>query len=151
MRFTFPFETLLTMKKNLEELSQMRLAKRMNQLRDKEEEIQRIIEGIRFNERTLKEKMEQGITAPDYIVYKVYEEDRYKALEVKEAEKLQTMKEIEGEQKILIQLMKERKMFERLKEKQWKKFQYQAERLDQKNSDEMIITRLQSSPKRNLS
>ncbi len=151
MRFTFPFETLLNMKKNLEELSQMRLAKKMNQLREQEEEIQRVIEEILSNGQALKEKIGQGMKASEYIVDKVYEEDRAKALQLKKEAKKQTKKEIEAEQKILIQLMKERKMFERLKEKQWKRFQSQVEKLDQKNSDEMVISRFRSSRSVNLS
>ena len=151
MRFTFPFETLLNMKKNLEELSQMRLAKKMNHLREQEEAIQRVMEEIVSNDRALKEKSEQGMKASEYLVYKIYQEDRAKDLLLKRAAMRQTKKEIEAEQKILIQLMKERKMFERLKEKQWMKFQSQMERLDQKNSDEMVITRYRPSPNINLS
>jgi len=151
MRFTFPFETLLNMKKNLEELSQMRLAKKMNHLREQEEAIQRVMEEIVSNDRALKEKSEQGMKASEYLVYKIYQEDRAKDLLLKRAAMRQTKKEIEAEQKTLIQLMKERKMFERLKEKQWKKFQSQVEKLDQKNSDELVITRYRPSPNINLS
>ena len=151
MGFIFPFETLLTMKRNLEELSQMRLARKMNQLKEQEEEIQRVIEEIVSNERALKEKVTKGMSASEYMVYKIYEEDRHMTLELKEEAKKETMKEIEAEQKILIQLMKERKMFERLKEKQWKRFQYQMDKLDQKNNDEMVITRFHSSSKIPLS
>ena len=151
MRFTFPFETLLNMKKNLEELSQMRLAKKMNHLREQEEAIQRVMEEIVSNDRALKEKSEQGMKPSEYLVYKIYQEDRAKDLLLKRAALRQTKKEIEAEQKTLLQLMKERKMFERLKEKQWKKFQSQMERLDQKNSDEMVITRYRPSPNINLS
>jgi flagellar FliJ protein len=146
MRFTFPFETLLNMKKNLEELSQMRLAKKMSQLREQEEAIQRILDERVIQDRVLKEKSEQGMKASEYLVYKTYQEDCVRDLQLKRAARRQTKKEIEAEQKILIQLMKERKMFEKLKEKQWKKFQSQVERLDQKNSDEMVITRYRPSP-----
>jgi flagellar FliJ protein len=151
MRFTFPFETLLNMKKNLEELSQMRLAKKMSQLREQEEAIQRILDERVIQDRVLKEKSEQGMKASEYLVYKTYQEDCVRDLQLKRAARRQTKKEIEAEQKILIQLMKERKMFEKLKEKQWKKFQSQTERLDQKNSDEMVITRYRPSPNITLS
>jgi flagellar FliJ protein len=151
MRFVFPFETLLSMKKNLEELSQMRLAKKMNQLREQEEAIQRVIEEILSSEQALKEKIGQVMKASEYVVYKVYEEDLTRELQLKKEARKQTKKEIEAEQKILIQLMKERKMFERLKEKQWKRFQSQVEKLDQKNSDEMVISRFRSSRSVNLS
>jgi flagellar protein FliJ len=151
MRFSFPFETLLNMKKNLEELSQMRLAKKMNQLREQEQAIQRVVEEILSGEQVLREKIGQGMKASEYVVYKLYEEDLTRELQLKKEARKQTKKEIEAEQKILIQLMKERKMFERLKEKQWKRFQSEVERLDQKNSDEMVITRFRSSPNVNLS
>ena len=151
MRFSFPFETLLNMKKNLEELSQMRLAKKMNQLREQEQAIQQVVEEILSGEQVLREKIGQGMKASEYVVYKLYEEDLTRELQLKKEARKQTKKEIEAEQKILIQLMKERKMFERLKEKQWKRFQFQAEKLDQKNSDDMVITRFRSSPNVNLS
>ena len=151
MRFTFPYETLLRMKKNLEELSQMRLASKMNRLKEEEEEIRRVIEEILSHGQALREKMEQGLEASEYMVYKVYEEECYLTLRLKEEAKKETIKEIEAEQQTLIKLMRERKMFERLKEKQWKTFQYEMEKLDQKNNDEMVITRYRSSPKLSLS
>ena len=151
MRFTFPFETLLNMKKNLEELSQMRLAKKMSQLREQEEGIQRILDEMVIRDRVLKEKSEQGMKASEYLVYKTYQEDCVRDLQLKRAARRQTKREIEAEQKVLVQLMKERKMFEKLKEKQWKKFQSQVGKLDQKNSDEMVITRYRPSPNINLS
>ncbi len=151
MRFTFPFETLLNMKRNLEELSQMRLAKKMAQLRELEDEIQRIIGEILSNGQSLRGKIEQGMRASEYIVYKLYEQERYETLQAREESRKQAIKEVEAEQQILIQLMKERKMYERLRERQWKKFQYDMERLDQKNNDEMVITRYHSSPKIGLS
>ncbi len=61
------------------------------------------------------------------------------------------MREVEAEKKDLIALMKERKILEKLKEKQFKKFEYQMERLDQKESDERVIVRYQSTPKVDLS
>ena len=151
MRFTFPFETLLNMKKNLEELSQMRLAKKMSQLREQDEAIQRILDEMVIQDRVLKEKSEQGMKASEYLVYKTYQEDCVRDLQLKRAARRQTKREIEAEQKVLVQLMKERKMFEKLKEKQRKKFQSLVERLDQKNSDEMVITRYRPSTNINLS
>jgi flagellar FliJ protein len=151
MRFTFPFETLLNMKKNLEELSQMRLAKKISQLREQEEAIQRMMDEMVIRDRVLKEKSEQGMKASEYLVYKMYQEDCARNLLLKRTAMRQTKREIEAEQKTLIQLMKERKMFEKLKEKQWKKFQSQMGKLDQKNSDEMVITRYRPSPNINLS
>jgi len=151
MRFTFPFEALLNMKRNLEELSQLRLAEKMRRLREIEETIQGLNDEILANEKIYREKMVQGVAAPEYLVYKQYEEQCYKEIERREEEKEQAQKEIEEEQRTLIGLMKERKMFERLKEKQWQRFQYQMDRQDQKTIDEMVITRYHLPSKPELS
>jgi flagellar FliJ protein len=151
MRFTFPFEALLNMKKNLEELSQLRLAEKMRRLREIEEMIQELQAEILANERAYRAKMEQGVSASEYLVYKQYEEECYRAIERKEEEKLQTEREIEEEQQTLIGLMKERKMFERLKEKQWQRFIEQTNRQDQKTLDEMVLTRYHPPSKPELS
>ena len=123
----------------------------MNQLREQEAAIQRVTDEMLSVDRVLKEKSEQGMKVSEYLVYKVYQEDCARNLQLKRAAVRQTRKEIEAEQKVLIQLMKERKMFERLKEKQWKPFQSRMEKLDQKNNDEMVITRYRPAPNLNLS
>jgi len=151
MRFSFGFEALLNWKRNLEELSQIRLAKKMKQLKLQEEEIQRVKDQRFSKGRELIEKLTQEMKTSEYQVYKQYEEDSYNELLRKEEEKRQTVREVEAEQKELIALMKERKMLEKLKEKQFKKFKHQIEKLEQKTSDERVIVRYQSTPKEELS
>jgi flagellar export protein FliJ len=135
----------------MEEFSQMRLARKINLLREQEEAIQKILDEMVIRDRVLKEKSQQGMKASEYLVCKTYQEDCVRDLQLKRAARRQTKREIEAEQKVLVQLMKERKMFEKLKEKQRKKFQSLVERLDQKNNDEMVITRYRPSPNINLS
>ena len=123
----------------------------MNQLTEQEAAIQRVTDEMLSIDRVLKEKSEQGMKASEYLFYMIYQEDCIRDLRLKRAAGRQTQREFEAEQKVLVQLMKERKMFEKLKEKQWKKFQSQVGRLDQKNSDEMLITRYRPSPNINPS
>jgi len=43
MRFSFPLQTLLNWKRNLEEFSQMRLAAKITRLKNQDEEIQELV------------------------------------------------------------------------------------------------------------
>jgi flagellar export protein FliJ len=67
-----------------------------------------------------------------------------------EAKKKKTQNELEKERERLIGLMKERKILESLKEKKLKKFTYELGKLDQKNMDEMVIQKHQTTPKEDL-
>lgn len=122
----------------------MRLSKTVQQLRLQEEEIHSVIGEMLRMEEVLQARAGEGMTASEYVLYKSYEEDRARDLDLKQEAKKKILKEIEVEQKNLVQLTKERKMFERLKERQWKRFQNQTEKLEQKNNDEMVITRYRS-------
>ena len=138
MKFSFPLQTLLNWKRNLEEFSQVRLAEKNARLRKQEEEIQRLAE-IRFSyDQELKEKSQKGIPAGEYVLYKRFAENSRTDLLVKEDKKKNTIREIETERETLITLTKEKKILEKLKEKRWKSFIYQMEKAEQKGNDEMV-------------
>jgi flagellar FliJ protein len=151
MRFVFKLQALLNWKKNLEELSQMRLADRLKYLQTQEEEIQnlrnqRSAYGQEMNERSLR-----GLKAGEYLTYQQYFEKSYKDLILKEEKKKHTIREIEMEREKLIAFTKQRKILEKLKEKKLERFMYQAEREEQIKNDERAIRRYQSPPKVNFS
>ena len=79
----------------------------MNQLTEQEAAIQRVTDEMLSVDRLLK-KSEQGMKASEYLVYKVYQEDCARNLQLKRAAGRQTQREFEAEQKVLVQLMKER-------------------------------------------
>lgn len=56
MQFSFRMQTLLNWKRNLEELSQMRLAEKIRQLKAQEEKIQQLIDQRLKTDQKLKEK-----------------------------------------------------------------------------------------------
>lgn len=147
MRFVFKLQALLNWKKNLEELSQMKLAEKLKQLRSEEEEIQRIINQRLTYEQELKEKSIQGVEAAEYLTYQHYFEKSYKDLLCREEKKELTLGEIELEREKLIGLTKQKKILENLKEKRFKKFMYHLEQEERGKNDERVITRYHSSPK----
>jgi flagellar FliJ protein len=151
MRFSFRLQTLLNWKRSLEESSQMRLAEKIKQLKIQEEEIRLLIQQRVEKNQELNEKMRSPVNVGEYLTYKQFGEDSYYDLLRKENQKERKKGEIEGERENLVGLMKERKMLERIKEKRLRKFIYQMEKSDQKNVDEMVIRRVPSAYKENLS
>ncbi len=139
MRFTFPLQTLLNWKKNLEEFSQIRLAEKNTRLRIQEEEIQRLARWRAFFDQECMEKSIQGIQAGEYLVYKRYAEESFQELLSKENRKKHTIREIEVERENLISLTKARKILEKLKEKNFKKFIRQMDKAEQKMNDEIVV------------
>lgn len=141
MRFPFPLQPLLDWKRNLEEVAQIRLTAKMTLLKAQEEEIERLTLKRLAREEELKEKISRGIPAPEYVLYKEFAEESLSELRAKENQKRGTLREIEKDRDKLIQLSKEKKILERLKEKKQKAFLGEAEKNEQKKNDEMVITR----------
>jgi flagellar FliJ protein len=151
MRFVFKLQALLNWKKNLEELSQMRLADRLKYLQTQEEEIQNLRNQRSAYAEEMNERSLRGLKAGEYLTYQQYFEESYKDLILKEEKKKHTIREIEMEREKLIAFTKQRKILEKLKEKKLERFMYQAEREEQIKNDERAIRRYQSPPKVNFS
>jgi flagellar FliJ protein len=151
MRFVFKLQALLNWKKNLEELSQMRLADRLKYLQTQEEEIQNLRNQRSAYAQEMNERSLRGLKAGEYLTYQQYFEKSYKDLILKEEKKKHTIREIEMEREKLIAFTKQRKILEKLKEKKLERFMYQAEREEQIKNDERAIRRYQSPPKVNFS
>lgn len=151
MRFVFKLQALLNWKKNLEELSQMRLADKLKYLQTQEEEIQNLRNQRSAYAEEMNERSLRGLKAGEYLTYQQYFEESYKDLILKEEKKKHTIREIEMEREKLIAFTKQRKILEKLKEKKLERFMYQAEREEQIKNDERAIRRYQSPPKVNFS
>ena len=147
MAFVFKLQGLLNWKKNLEELSQMRLAEKLKQLQVEEEEIQGLIEQRSAYYLELQEKSVRGLKAAEYLIYQHYFERSLQDLLLREEKKKITLREAEAEREKLVALTKQRKILEKLKEKRLKKFMYESEREERSKNDERVISRYRSSPK----
>jgi flagellar FliJ protein len=151
MGFSFPLQALLNWKQSLEEYCQMRLAEIIARLRAQEQEIEKLTLKRLSYEQKLKEKSQQGIGGEEYRLYKQFAEDSRRDLLSKEERKRGTLREIDKEREKLVTLTKEKKILEKLKEKQFKNFMYQAERAEQKQNDEMTTMKYQPSSRRRTS
>jgi flagellar FliJ protein len=138
MRFSFPLQTLLNWKRNLEEFSQMRLAAKITRLKNQDEEIQELVLKRLSYEEELNLKIRQGVGADEYSLYQRFAEDSRKDLLNKELQKENTKREVEVERRKMIALSKEKKILERLRDKRFKIFINHLEKLEQKNNDEIV-------------
>jgi flagellar protein FliJ len=150
MRFPFSLQPLLDWKRNLEEVAQIRLTGKMTLLRTQEEEIEKLTLKRLAYEEELGKKISRGISATEYVMYKKFTEESHADLKIREHKKKETVQEIERDREKLIQVSKEKKILERLKEKKQKSFLYQMEKGEQKRNDEMIITRHRLFPQRKI-
>jgi len=136
MAFRFSLQPLLNWKRSLEDQSQMRLAGLMTRLKEQEERIESLTLQRLASEQKLKEKSEQGIRAGEYLLFKQFAEASRKDLISQENEKKRTLREIDEEREKLLAITKEKKILERLKEKQFKEFLSCLEKTEQKRADE---------------
>jgi len=141
MRFPFSLQPLLDWKRNLEEVAQIRLTAKMTLVKAQEEEIEKLTLKRLAHEEELRNKISRGIPAPEYVLYKQFAEESRTELKTREHKKKEMIREIERDREKLVQLSKEKRILERLKEKKKKVFLYQAEKNEQKRNDEMVITR----------
>jgi len=147
MRFTYPLQALLNWKRSLEDYSQLKLAAMATRLKAQEEEIEKLTLKRLSNEQKLEEKAGQGILAGEFALYRQFGEESRKELLSQEERKRNILQEIDRERGKLVALTKEKKILERLKEKQFQKFRYETERSDQKAIDEITILKYQPGSK----
>jgi flagellar protein FliJ len=139
--FRFPWQTLLNWKRNLEELSQMRLAAKAGQLQKEEERIQVLAARRRATEEEVSKKAQRGIRADEFALYKEFAEVSRLDLQKREERRRITLREMEDERDALIRVTKEKKILEKLKEKKLKDFVEEEEKSEQKYNDERVTLR----------
>ena len=148
MRFTFSLQALLNWKRSLEEYSQLKLSEMATRLRAKEEEIERLTLKRLSYEQKLREKVVQGILAGEFTLYRQFGEESRKDLLSQEERKRTILREMDRERVKLLALTKEKRILEKLKGKQLRKFMYETDRADQKAIDEMTILKYPPGSKR---
>jgi flagellar FliJ protein len=125
----------------------MKLAEMAARLRAHEEEIEKLTLKRLGYEQKLKEKFQKGIRAGEYTLYRQFGEDSRRDLFSQEERKKKIVREMERERETLVSLTKEKKILEKLKEKQFRKFKYETEKADQKTVDEITILKHQPERK----
>lgn len=144
MKFIFRLESILNWKKALEQQCRLILAQKMEELRRQDEIIREIIKERLDKNRELEEKLDEGTKIEEYLLYKEYNEQKFEDLLKQEKAKIYKEYEVEKEKHNLIQIIKDRKILDKLRERKLKKFIYQEGRNNQKLIDELTIRKYNS-------
>ena len=147
MAFTFRLQALYHWRKNLEELSQLRLAGSLNALAGQEERMEQLRETRKAYDGECRQKAGQGAAVSDLLLYLDYLEVSFQKLEVLEQERKKNLRVIETERRKLLDLTRERKILEKLKERQFKKFLAEQEKKERKATDDLVVQRRPGSRK----
>jgi flagellar protein FliJ len=147
MAFIFRLQPLYLWRKNLEELSQLRLAGHLQALAGQEERMERLRETRKVYDGECRQKAGQGAAVSDLILYLDYFDDSFQKLEVLELERKKNLKLIETERQKLMDLTRERKILEKLKERQFIKFLAEQEKRERKMTDDLVVQRRPGSRK----
>lgn len=94
-----------------------------------------------------RQKAGQGVAVSDLILYLDYFDGSFQKLEVLELERKKNLKVIETERQKLIDLTRERKILEKLKERQFIKFLAEQEKRERKETDDLVVQRRPGSRK----
>lgn len=139
MKFHFRLETLLNWKKGLEEQSRIILIRKIEELKRREEKIQYMIKKRINQYKKFEERLKEGIESHEYLIYQQFSEKSYEDLSEQIRSKNDQEYEIEQERENLIEMTKEKKILERLKEKRLMRFNYHQEKNEQKLLDELVL------------
>ena len=137
MAFSFSLQALLNWKINLEEQSQLRLAEIRRRMTLLQKEIETLARKRKAEEENLKEKSRSGIAGAEYLLYRNFSEGARRDLLSLEEKKMSIAREMRAEREQLIALMKEKKILEKIKEKQFRKYLSDMEKSEQKRNDEI--------------
>jgi len=141
MAFIFRLQSLYHWRKNLEELSQLRLAGYLIALAGQEERMEQLRETRKAYDGECRQKAGQGAAVSDLLLYLDYFDDSFQKLEVLEQERKRNLKVIETERRKLLDLTRERKILDKLKERQFKKFMAEQEKKERKAMDDLVVQR----------
>jgi len=140
-RFIFPLQNILNMKEKLEEQAKNDYSRANMRLQEAEEELQVLVNRKKEAEGILKEKMlatlnveEIRMRENNIEILKMY--IRQQMLVIKQREK-----EVEVAREHLNEAMKERKTYEKLREKAFDKFKVEENKKEQKEIDELVSYR----------
>jgi flagellar protein FliJ len=147
MAFTFRLQPLYLWRKNLEELSQLRLAGYLQALAGQEERMEKLRETRKVCDGECRQKAGQGAAVSDLILYLDYFDASFQKLEALELERQKNLKVIETERQKLTNLTRERKILEKLKERQFIKFLAEQEKRERKSTDDLVVQRRPGSRK----
>ena len=139
--FQFQFNTLLTIRKNLEEVKKKELGVLHQAYQMQEMKIHGIEQAIRGTEYTLKEKRFGQVDIKECVLYKRYLADQEKQLNEAKQTLLTMQEAINLKKDEVVEAMRERKIMDNFKELRYQEYLEEEKRSEHKRLDEIVSYR----------
>ena len=140
-KFIFSMQNLLTMKEKLEEQEKNNYSQANLRLMEAEEELQRLQDRLREAQDQLRAEMSSSLDVRMIRRRENAVEIIRRYVRQQELVVIRCQKELEIARQRLIEAMKERKTYEKLKEKAFEEFCLEENRKEQKEVDELVSYR----------
>ena len=140
-RFRFSMQNILQMKEKLDAQANARLLQ-------EQEKLEILQNRLRANDELLKGELQESLTIVKIKKIKQDSEILETYIELQNNVIVRCEAEVEQARKKLTEAMKERKIFEKLREKAWEKFQKEELQKEQKEVDELVSYTYSNSTER---
>ncbi len=137
-RFLFSMQNILEMKEKLETQAKNEYAQANARLLQEQEKLQILQNRLEDNNACLKGKLQEKLTV--LVIRKLEQNSEIleKYIELQKNAIVRCEAEVEQARRKLTEAMKERKIFEKLREKAWEKFKKEELQEEQKEVDELV-------------
>ena len=147
-RFRFSMQNILQMKEKLERQAKNEYAQANARLLQEQEKLEILQNRLRANDELLKGELQESLTIVKIKKIKQDSEILETYIELQNNVIVRCEAEVEQARKKLTEAMKERKIFEKLREKAWEKFQKEELQKEQKEVDELVSYTYSNSTER---
>ncbi|MFH1147174.1 MAG: flagellar export protein FliJ [Pseudomonadota bacterium] len=141
MRYNFKLEPLLNYRTRLEEIAQQALAERLSELSAAEKKLAMLRKQQAECLAETTRKRPEGILVGHFLFYVDYLKVLAIAIENQAAEIEGVNKEVVRARQKLLTKSREKKVIERVKEKDFAAFTHEMQRLEQKDNDDLVVLR----------
>jgi flagellar FliJ protein len=142
--FKFNLQSLLNHRRYQEEILQKELAQSRNRLVAEQNKLRQLKEKKREYSRRLQQRQRKSGTASDLILYLQYLDRLSMELEHQNRQVIAAEKDFKNRRNDLIEIMKKRKILEKLKEKRSKSYHQQMLKNERKFMDEVAANQFSS-------
>ncbi|MBI5584043.1 MAG: flagellar export protein FliJ [Deltaproteobacteria bacterium] len=147
MAFSFRLQSLLNYRRSLEDLAQIRLTEQLQALALQEDRIGHLTRLREDCQQAFQQKTGEPAPVKELVFYLDFQDRSYEQLSRLEEGREKILSEVQRERDRLIVLTKDRKILEKLKERQEKEFLRDLDRKERKQIEDLVVQRYAGSKK----
>lgn len=147
MAFSFRLQSLLNYRRSLEDLAQIRLTERLQTLALQEDRIRHLNQVREAGQQIFRQKTEEPARVNELFFYLDFQERSYEQLQGLEEGREKLRGEVQRERERLLALTKDRKILEKLKERQQRVFWKDLDWKERKQIEDLVVQRHVGSKK----